>query len=53
MDHHEFPDDIVAASLAWGQYQTLAELPGFIEVRLVWQPGVVGPKVSDEVLHRL
>jgi hypothetical protein len=53
VDCREFPNDIVAASLAWGQYQALVELPGFTEVRLVWQPGVVGPQVSDEVLHRL
>jgi hypothetical protein len=29
------------------------ELPGFTEVRLVWQPGVVRLQVSDKVLHRL
>jgi hypothetical protein len=53
VDHRELPDDIVAASLARGQYQAQVELPGFTEVRLVWQPGVVGPQVSDEVLHCL
>jgi hypothetical protein len=53
VDHRGFPNDIVAASLARWQYQALVELPGFTEVRLVWQPGVVGPQVSNEVLHRL
>jgi hypothetical protein len=53
VNRREFPGDLAAASLARGQYQTLVERPGFSEVRLVWQPGVVGPQVNDEVLHRL